>query len=132
MGAFCLATLSSYSWMTASVSSWVSGETESERQTERQTERRTERQTERQRCQSFDPLKPEPRGGGARLHGLLRLAVASWVIRGGGNMPLPYEPELSMEPTLKGLAKYEQEFEVRDEINMVFNAKLQWAPSIPI
>ena len=41
------------------------------------------------------------------------------------------QPELSMEPTLEGLAKYEQEFQVRDETNVTFNAKWQWSPSQP-
>ena len=36
-----------------------------------------------------------------------------------------------MEPTLEELAKYEQEFKVRDETSIVFNAKWQWAPTIP-
>ena len=36
-----------------------------------------------------------------------------------------------MEPTLEGLAKYEQEFQVRDETNVTFNAKWQWSPSQP-
>ncbi|MDA8583443.1 hypothetical protein N9L68_04400 [bacterium] len=39
-------------------------------------------------CHSFAPIKPELRGGGAMLHVLLRFAVAPWVIRGGGHMPL--------------------------------------------
>ena len=36
-----------------------------------------------------------------------------------------------MEPTLEWLAKYEQEFKVRDDTNIVFHAKWQWSPSIP-
>ena len=36
-----------------------------------------------------------------------------------------------MEPTLEGLDKYEQEFQVRDETNVTFNAKWQWSPSQP-
>ena len=36
-----------------------------------------------------------------------------------------------MEPTLEELAKYEQEFKVRDETSIVLNAKWEWAPTIP-
>ena len=36
-----------------------------------------------------------------------------------------------MEPTLKELPKYEQEFKVRDETSIVLNAKWEWTPTIP-
>ena len=36
-----------------------------------------------------------------------------------------------MEPTLEGLPRYEEEFQVRDDTDSVFEAKWQWAPTIP-
>ena len=36
-----------------------------------------------------------------------------------------------MEPTLEGLDKFDQEFQVRDETNVTFNAKWQWTQSVP-
>ena len=57
---------------------------------------------------------------------MLLFAVASWVIRGGGNMPSflnPKNAKLPMDPTLKHLLTYEAEFLVRDQTNVVFTAK---------
>ena len=52
------------------------------------------------------------------------------MIRGGGNVPSPQEHELPMGPALEGLAKYEEELQVRDETNIVFNAKWKLSPSL--
>ena len=53
------------------------------------------------------------------------------MIRGGGNMLSPQEPELSMELTLEGLANFEEEFQVRDDTDSVFKANWQWSPTMP-
>ena len=36
-----------------------------------------------------------------------------------------------MEPTLEGLPRYEEEFQVRDDTDCVVKSKWQWAPTIP-